>query len=177
MIQKAILFAAKVHDTQQRKGTPIPYILHPMEVAAIASRMKFDENLICAAILHDTIEDGNIKKSDLAEAFNIRIAALVAALSEDKAQPWDIRKRHTLEYLQREADEDILIITLADKLSNMRSIERDYLTLGDQLWERFSITEKQSHSWYYKGVLQSLKSLKDTVEYRELAALVGRVFR
>ncbi len=176
MIQEAVVYATKIHAVQTRKGTQIPYILHPMEVAAIASRMKLDDNLICAAILHDTIEDGNIKKSDLAEAFNIRIAALVAALSEDKTQPWALRKRHTLDVLSKENDEDILIVALADKLSNMRSIERDYMDLGEQLWHRFSVTEKQSHGWYYKGMLQSLKSLKDTPEYRELSELVGRVF-
>jgi len=148
-----------------------------METAVLVSRIKYDENLICAAILHDTIEDGGVKRCDLAEAFNLRIAALVAALSEDKSNAWEVRKRHTLAYLGRETDEDILIVALADKLSNMRSIDRDYAMLGEQLWERFNITEKHSHGWYYKGLVQCLKPLSHTPEYKEFESLVYKVFR
>ena len=177
MINEAVSFASRIHAAQKRKGTSLPYILHPMETAVLVSRIKYDENLICAAILHDTIEDGGVKRCDLAEAFNLRIAALVAALSEDKSNAWEVRKRHTLAYLGRETDEDILIVALADKLSNMRSIDRDYAMLGEQLWERFNITEKHSHGWYYKGLVQCLKPLSHTPEYKEFESLVYKVFR
>ena len=57
MIQRAIAFATKAHDGQLRKGTMRPYILHPLEVGVIVARMTEDEEVISAAILHDTIED------------------------------------------------------------------------------------------------------------------------
>lgn len=57
MVQKAIDFATKVHEGQYRKGTDRPYIVHPMEVGKIVSTMTQDEEIISAAILHDTIED------------------------------------------------------------------------------------------------------------------------
>ena len=57
MINKAIEFATKAHEGQMRKGTKRPYIVHPMEVGDIVSSMTRDEEIISAAVLHDTIED------------------------------------------------------------------------------------------------------------------------
>ena len=55
MINEAIEFAAKAHEGQLRKGTKKPYIVHPIEVSEIVSAMTDDEEVICAAVLHDTI--------------------------------------------------------------------------------------------------------------------------
>ena len=57
VIKKAIAFATKAHEGQMRKGTTRPFITHPLEVAQIVSTMTEDKEVICAAILHDTIED------------------------------------------------------------------------------------------------------------------------
>ena len=57
MIDKAITFATKAHEGQFRKGTKLPYIVHPLEVGVIVSRMTQDKEVIAAAILHDTLED------------------------------------------------------------------------------------------------------------------------
>ena len=57
MINKAIAFAVKAHEGQPRKGTEIPYIFHPLEVGMIVSRITDDEEVIAAAVLHDTVED------------------------------------------------------------------------------------------------------------------------
>ena len=57
MIDEAIEFATKAHAGQFRKGTKRPYIVHPVEVADIVATMTQDEEIICAAVLHDTIED------------------------------------------------------------------------------------------------------------------------
>ena len=56
-VDDAMVFAAKAHEGQFRKGTRRPYIVHPIEVADIVSGMTKDEDVICAAVLHDTIED------------------------------------------------------------------------------------------------------------------------
>ena len=60
MIDKAITFATKAHEGQFRKGTKLPYIVHPLEVGVIVSRMTQDKEVIAAAILHDTLEGSNV---------------------------------------------------------------------------------------------------------------------
>jgi (p)ppGpp synthase/HD superfamily hydrolase len=75
MVQKAIDFATKVHEGQYRKGTDRPYIVHPMEVGKIVSTMTQDEEIISAAILHDTIEDcEGVDANVLKEMFSARVA-------------------------------------------------------------------------------------------------------
>ena len=59
------------------------------------------------------------------------------------------------------------MITLGDKLSNMRSTAQDYLTLGDKLWERFNEKNKSSHGWYYWGMAEGLKELEHYPAYQE----------
>ena len=79
MIDKAIEFATKAHEGQLRKGTSRPYIVHPIEVGDIVSTMTRDEEVISAAILHDTIEDcEGISQRILAQTFSERVAAMVA---------------------------------------------------------------------------------------------------
>jgi len=96
MINKAILFATKAHAGQFRKGTNTPYILHPLEAGIIVSHIKNDEDLICAAILHDVVEDTDITTEIVKEEFNERIADLVVSESEDKSKSWKERKGHIL---------------------------------------------------------------------------------
>ena len=60
MIQKAAVFAAKAHEGMMRKGSKIPYIYHPMEVALIVAQMTDDPEVIAAAYLHDVLEDTSV---------------------------------------------------------------------------------------------------------------------
>ena len=126
MINRAIAFATKAHEGQFRKGTNKPYIVHPMEVGNIVSAMTEDEEIISAAILHDTIEDcEGVTQRVLAQEFSERVANMVSRESEDKSKTWLERKTATIECL-RSAPREIQIIGLADKLSNIRDIDRDY---------------------------------------------------
>ena len=89
MINKAIEFATKAHQGQMRKGTKRPYIVHPMEVGDILSSMTRDEEIISAAVLHDTIEDcEGVSERILAQEFSERVAYMVARESEDKSRTW-----------------------------------------------------------------------------------------
>ena len=65
VIEKAIGFAVKAHAGALRKGTNLPYILHPMEAAAIAAQMTDDQDVIAAAVLHDAIEDTETTAEDI----------------------------------------------------------------------------------------------------------------
>ena len=177
MIEKAIQFATIAHEGQVRKGTTRPFILHPLEVGKIVMSMTTDEEVICAAILHDTIEDcKTVTKEQIAEEFSERVAELVSQESEDKTKSWMERKSHTIEHLKK-APIEIQMIALADKLSNMRDIDRDYPECGEKLWERFRMKDKNVIGWYYKSVRDSLEpSMKHTEAYQEYCALILRNF-
>ena len=175
MVQEAIDFATKVHEGQYRKGTDRPYIVHPMEVGKIVSTMTQDEEIISAAILHDTIEDTGVTYEDLKQEFGTRVADLVAAESEDKSKTWIERKGHTLEHLKT-ASQAEKILTMADKLSNIRSMARDYLLVGEELWQRFNMKDREKQAWYYTSMIDLLKDLNETPEYQEYVRLCGKVF-
>lgn len=177
VIEKAIQFATNAHAGQVRKGTTRPFILHPMEVGEIVKSMTSDEEIVCAAILHDTIEDcDGITKEQIAEEFTERVAEMVAQESEDKTKTWMERKSHTIEHLKW-APIEVQMIALADKLSNMRDINRDYPECGEKLWERFRMKDKNVIGWYYKSVRDSLeKTMKQMEPYQEYCALIIKNF-
>ena len=129
MIDRAAKFAEQAHKGAHRKGTRIPYIVHPLETALIASMLTNDEEILAAALLHDTIEDTGVTYEDLKQEFGTRVADLVLAESEDKSKTWIERKGHTLEHLKTASPAE-KILTMADKLSNIRSMARDYLLVG-----------------------------------------------
>lgn len=177
MIDDAVEFATKAHEGQFRKGTRRPYIVHPIEVADIVSTMTRDEEVICAAVLHDTIEDcSGITRDVLKLRFGERVADMVSQESEDKSQTWEERKGNTITRL-KEACREVQMIGLADKLSNMRDIDRDYPAAGEMLWTRFRMNSKAAMAWYYKGVRDALKKNFDGVPaYEEYCRLIDKNF-
>lgn len=177
MIKRAIAFATKAHDGQFRKGTKRPYILHPLEVGDIVATMTDDKEVISAAILHDTIEDcEGITEAIIRQEFTSRVAFLVCQESEDKTKTWMERKGATIEQL-KSAPREVQMIGLADKLSNMRDIDRDYPECGEELWKRFRMKDKNIIGWYYKGIMESLKeSLEGVPAYKEYCRLVQKHF-
>ena len=177
MIDRAIEFATKAHAGQFRKGTKRPYIVHPIEVGDIVSTMTTDEEVISAAILHDTIEDcSGVSQRILAQTFSERVASMVAQESEDKSRTWMERKTATIEHL-RTAPREVQMIGLADKLSNMREIDRDYPVAGEELWNRFRMKDKATIGWYYKGVRDALNDgFKGVPAYEEYCRLIRKNF-
>ena len=174
LIQKAAAFAARVHAGAVRKGGVIPYITHPLDAALIVSSITEDEELIAAAILHDTMEDAGVAFEELEREFGSRVAWLVAGETEDKSRPWKERKQATIDYL-KQADTDARILALGDKLSNLRSTARDYLLMGDQVFERFNMKEKRWQGWYYTSLIEGFWELKQFPEYREFVRLCHMV--
>ena len=177
MIAKATRFATEVHAGQVRKGTTRPFIVHPLEVGNIVSTLTTDEDVICAAILHDTIEDcEEVTEAVIRTEFSERVAALVAQESEDKSKTWMERKSATIERLKK-APKEVQMIGLADKLSNMRDIDRDYPECGEELWNRFRMKDKQIIGWYYKSIRDSLReSMGETKAFAEYCALIEKNF-
>ena len=183
ILDKAIIFATQAHAGTYRKGTQIPYILHPLEAAAIAATMTNDVEVIAAAALHDTVEDTNVSLEDITREFGARISALVASESEDKqthrpaSETWQERKQATIDHLNSTATLEENIITLSDKLSNIRAIWRDYQNVGEALWERFNQNDKAKHGWYYNSVADALIDLKGYPAWQEYRSLVDKVFK
>lgn len=175
MITKAAAFAEKAHRGTFRKGTQIPYITHPMETAVIVSAFTDDQELIAAALLHDVVEDAGVTKEELEAAFGTRVAKLVMDESEDKSRSWKERKTCTVRHLIT-ASREVKILALGDKLSNMRCTARDYLVMGDSIWQRFNEKDKREHAWYYWGIAHALKELSDHVYYEEYIMLCKTVF-
>ena len=180
LLDRAITFAVKAHQGMERKGKGFPYVVHPMEAVCIVATMTNDQELLAAAALHDVIEDTDTTADDLKEEFGERVAMLVEAESDDKtggskAETWRQRKQDTLDRL-RNADLDIKIVALGDKLSNMRAIAHDYAVLGDELWNRFTVKDPAEHAWRYHALAEALNDLSDTDAYKEFHTLVNKTF-
>lgn len=175
MIEEAAAFAERVHRGTFRKGTTIPYIVHPMETAVIVSGFTDEEEMIAAALLHDVVEDAGVTGEELEARFGNRVKELVLAESEDKSKSWEQRKAFTLSHLA-DSSRDVKILALGDKLSNMRSTARDYMVIGDAVWERFNVKEKKMHAWYYCGIADALKELSTHFYYDEYVLLCRKVF-
>ncbi|WP_077612369.1 HD domain-containing protein [Clostridium sp. Marseille-P2415] len=175
MVEKAVAFAARSHEGTFRKGTKVPYIVHPLETAVIVALMVTDEELICAALLHDVAEDAGVTEDELRSEFGNRVAGLVMEETEDKTKSWKERKSATLDHLET-ASRESKILVLADKLSNLRTTARDLLLIGDDLWQRFNEKDKSEHAWYYKGIAKRLSGLEDFPAYQEYIKLCERVF-
>jgi len=150
-IFQAIEFATKAHTGQFRKGTKVPYIVHPLGVAKILIEAGCSEEVVMAGILHDTVEDSSTRIDDIRRDFGEEVARLVAGASEpDKSDTWENRKQHTIDILET-APMDAVYISLADKLANIRDIRADYEKLGDDVFLRFN-RPKEKQEWYYRAM-------------------------
>jgi (p)ppGpp synthase/HD superfamily hydrolase len=155
MINLALEIAAKAHKHQRRKGTNIPYIVHPFSVALILSNAGFSEEIIAAGILHDVVEDTLISTNYIKKNFGEKVAEIVKGCTEsNKFFSWKKRKEHTIQFLKT-ASFDIRVVSCADKLDNIRAIARAYEKNGEKVWKRFK-KGKEEQEWYYKELVKSL---------------------
>lgn len=180
LVTQAVIFAAQAHDGATRKGSSAPYIVHPMEVVAIAASMTEDPHVLAAAALHDVVEDCGVTYDALCAQFGQRVAGLVMDESQtpcgDPCASWNARKQCAVDRLRR-GGRETKIIALADKLSNMRAICRDYERDGEAVFLKFHQRDKRRHAWYYRScVAQMADELADTEAWQELRRLVETVF-
>ena len=121
---KALAFAAHKHRDQRRKDAEAsPYINHPIALADVLVNEGgvADVDVLCAALLHDTLEDTDTSVSELERAFGMRIARIVEEVTDDKALPKAERKRLQIEHAPRLSTEAKLV-KLADKICNLRDV-------------------------------------------------------
>ncbi len=181
LIERAICFAALAHKGACRKGSHLPYIVHPIETMMLVARMTDDMEVIAAAALHDVVEDTPFTVSDIRRMFGKRVADLVSFESENKreGQPkdstWRVRKEENLAR-EKEAPREAKLIMLADKISNIRATARDYRENGDKIWDKFNMKDPAEQEWYYRSVAEVLSELSDLPYYQEYLALLDEVF-
>lgn len=123
VVQKALERATQLHEGQTRKGAvAIPYVVHPVIVAGVVSRYTDDEDIIAAALLHDTLEDTSYTHEKMAEEFGARVADIVRGTTipeaeEAAGESWTADRKRYLENLRQAPDESALVAA-ADKLHN-----------------------------------------------------------
>lgn len=182
LFNNALEFALKAHDGVTRKTRNIPFILHPMEVATIVATITDDQEIMAAALLHDTVEDADVSLKEIEDKFGRRVCELVASETEDKMREllpedsWQKRKEDSLLILKNTKDPAIKILWLADKLANMRSFYALYLKKKEKMWDSFHQRDAKKQEWYYRTIAEYCSDLSDTRAYQEYLELVNKVF-
>ena len=154
-LHNAIVFAAKKHGCQSRKGTSIPYITHPIVAMNSLIEWGLDDDIAVAGVLHDTLEDTNTTYDELVAEFGARVADLVAFCSENKSYDWESRKQHTIDLIHSSDNFDAMTVTLADKFANLSDIYTQCDENG--FWDRFN-RGKADEGWYYGELIAAFKS-------------------
>lgn len=151
---KAINLAARAHEGQYRKGTPIPYITHPVAVAGLVAQFGGDEDQQIAGLLHDVLEDGGPQyAAEIEREFGVRVLTIVEGCTDGvpdatgQKRPWAERKQGYLAHLAS-AEVDVMMVSGCDKLSNARAILDDLVTIGPAVFDRFT-AKKDGTLWYY----------------------------
>ena len=160
----ALALAAAAHQGQIRKGTenaaglPLPYITHPVAVAALVQRYGGAEAQILAALLHDVLEDaGPAWAQPIRDRFGPEVLELVEFCTDglpDAAglkPPWRPRKEAYLAHL-RAAEGPGVLVCACDKLANLQAILLDLTEMGEGVWDRFT-GGKAGSLWYYRELV------------------------
>ena len=157
----ALAYASRLHRSQIRKGSGIPYVSHLLAVAAIALENGADEDQAIAALLHDAVEDqGGLPQLEAIRArFGDGVAAMVADCTdahEDPKPDWHPRK---LAYIASLASKPArsLAVSLADKTHNATAINADLRAHGEAVWSRFT-GGKGGTLWYYRALANAFRA-------------------
>ena len=135
LIMKAYNLANEKHKNQKRSSGE-PYIIHPLNVAYILAGIGLDESTLCAALLHDVVEDTDLTNKDLSEMFGEEIAQMVEGVTKLSTIQFATVEEKQVEnyrrmFLAMGKDIRVILIKLADRLHNMRTLK--YLTRERQI--------------------------------------------
>jgi len=177
--EDALVYAHRLHAHQQRKKTNIPYISHLLAVTAIVIENGGTEDEAIAALLHDAIEDagGDAVRREIGARFGGNVLAIVEGCTDaDRTPkpPWRQRKEDYIAHLRAETNPSIRLVSLADKVHNVRSILRDYGIVGERVWERFN-GKRDGSVWYYRSLLKVFQEGGSSPLIDEFARLVAEL--
>lgn len=183
---RALDFALKIHEKDVRKGTEIPYVSHLLQVSGLVLEHGGDEDEAIGGLLHDTAEDGEIPGMNRAEAarhildritneFGAKVAGIVEENSDGIDQPerksddWRRRKEIYVEAISHKSD-SALLVSMCDKLHNLRSLLADSRHLGRDHWSRFN-AGREEILWYYQALTDAFQArLSDQPRLARLCA-------
>lgn len=181
-IERAIVRATVLHESQKRKVSGVPYIVHPYSVAFLLAHYSDDEDVIIAGLLHDTLEDvPSYTDEMLKQEFGERVYSIVKEVTEDFTQAekedhsirgtnWRARKERYLENLKNDSPEALLVAT-ADKVHNMRNALDEYATHGVGVWEKFK-RNAENLIWFYSEASRIISERVDHPLVDEMKRLV-----
>jgi (p)ppGpp synthase/HD superfamily hydrolase len=174
--QEALGYAAKLHNTQTRKASEVPYVGHLLSVAGLVIEADGSETEAIAALLHDAAEDqgGDETLAEIEERFGADVATIVDECSDTvitPKPPWRQRKEDYIRHLD-EASDSTIRVSMADKLDNARAILRDLRRHGPQVWQRFNTSDPHEHLWYYRSLLEVYRRRSDSWLVDELARVI-----
>ena len=158
---RAVDYAVRAHTGQTRKGTPHPYVAHPIAVSALVIENGGTEDQAIAALLHDVLEDhGEHHAVEIEAAFGPAVIAIVRSLTDGlpdaagKKADWKTRK---LAYIAHLADTpaDVPLVAAADKAHNAGAITADFAEIGAAVFDKFSASRAETN-WYYRSLADVL---------------------
>lgn len=176
---EALRYAHQLHRHQHRKSTDVPYITHLLAVAAIVGEHGGSEVQVIAALLHDAVEDqgGAATGAEIEARFGPAVARIVYACSDTDVEPkppWRPRKEAYIRHLWT-LPEEVLLVSMADKLHNARSILMD-LYAGNDVWRRFS-GGKEGTLWYYRALHRVYQNRMKGAILQELEDVLFKLHR
>ena len=155
LYEAALQVATQAHHEQMRKGSGLPYIVHPVHVSVILLRHGFSTEAAVAGLLHDVVEDQGYELIEIEERFGPQVAGIVEALTEQKRdargnkRPWEVRKAEALKKI-RGASRDAVAVKAADTLHNARSFVQDLRRRGSEIWRNFNSGPRAQLDYYRK---------------------------
>ncbi len=177
LIEQAYLFAEEKHG-DQRRASGIPYILHPTSVACILAELGMDSESIAAALLHDVVEDTDVTLEDVTKKFGAEIAGLIDGVTKLGKIPYSSREEQQAENIRKmliamSNDIRVIIIKLADRLHNMRTIEcMKEQHRRDKALEVMEVYAPIAHRLGIRAIKEELEDLSicylDPVGYSEI---------
>lgn len=179
----ALVWACQLHEDQERKGGRIPYVAHLLGVASIVLEHGGNEDQAIAALLHDALEDQAHKMSagEIRTRFGDQVERIVEACTDGEPEEqrdrnqerWYLRKRKYIAAIPAKPPQAI-IVSMADKLHNARSILEDYRAIGAPLWPRFT-AGRDGTLWYYRAMVDAFESFGHDRLWGELKRTVSEL--
>jgi len=171
VIERALKFAIEAHSGALRRSGE-PYVVHPIEIGIILTRMRLDPEMIAAALLHDVVEDCGITLDELAQLFSERVARLVDGVTKLGQIPWtgevdQATRERTAQaeslrkmFLAMIDDIGVVLIKLADRLHNMRTLQHmppdKQVRIAQQTMEIYAPLANRLGIWQFKSELEDL---------------------
>ena len=181
-LKEAILFADNIHKNQVRKGSNIPYMNHPIKVCEnvlkYVGKDKDIEKLLIVSVLHDTLEDTSDLKDtskELLEKFGIEVFDMVYSLTSDKKKQKELGKTTYLSLKLRDMNDDVLIIKLCDRLSNIDDLEssndKDFISkyidesIGILSYQLYTRDLSDIHKIIIRDILDRIRLIDDSKSF------------